>query len=59
MMQCLKISYQRRLYETAFTIGLGLIPLLWESPVGKELKRPLAQALLGGLFTSTLLNIWG
>lgn len=42
---------------TAATAALGLIPLLWGSPVGKELERPLAQVLLGGLFTSTILNM--
>lgn len=42
---------------TAATATLGLIPLLWGSPVGKELERPLAQVLLGGLFTSTFLNM--
>jgi Cu/Ag efflux pump CusA len=42
---------------TASTAALGLIPLLWGPPVGKELERPLAQVLLGGLFTSTMLNM--
>ncbi|KTD21237.1 efflux RND transporter permease subunit [Legionella londiniensis] len=42
---------------TAATAALGLIPLLWGSPAGKELQRPLAQVLLGGLFTSTFLNM--
>lgn len=42
---------------TAATAALGLIPLLWGSPVGKELERPLAQVVLGGLVTSTLLNM--
>jgi CzcA family heavy metal efflux pump len=42
---------------TASTAALGLIPLLWGSSVGKELERPLAQVLLGGLFTSTMLNM--
>lgn len=42
---------------TAATAALGLIPLLWGSPVGKELERPLAQVVLGGLFTSTFLNM--
>ncbi|NOT42459.1 MAG: efflux RND transporter permease subunit, partial [Alphaproteobacteria bacterium] len=42
---------------TAATAALGLIPLLWGSPVGKELERPLAQVVLGGLFTSTFLNL--
>lgn len=42
---------------TAATAALGLLPLLWGSPVGKELERPLAQVVLGGLFTSTFLNM--
>ncbi len=42
---------------TATTAALGLIPLLWGSPIGKELERPLAQVVLGGLFTSTFLNM--
>lgn len=42
---------------TAATAALGLLPLLWGSPVGKELEQPLAQVVLGGLFTSTFLNM--
>jgi len=42
---------------TASVAALGLVPLLWGSPAGKELERPLAQVMLGGLFTSTLLNM--
>ena len=42
---------------TATTAALGLVPLLWGSPVGKELEQPLAQVVLGGLFTSTILNM--
>jgi Cu/Ag efflux pump CusA len=42
---------------TAATAAFGLIPLLWGSPVGKELERPLAQVVLGGLVTSTFLNM--
>lgn len=42
---------------TASTAALGLLPLLWGSSVGKELEQPLAQVVLGGLFTSTLLNM--
>ena len=42
---------------TAATAALGLIPLLWGSPVGKELERPLAEVVLGGLVTSTFLNM--
>jgi Cu/Ag efflux pump CusA len=42
---------------TAATAALGLFPLLWGSPIGKELEQPLAQVVLGGLFTSTFLNM--
>jgi hypothetical protein len=42
---------------TAATAALGLAPLLWGSPVGKELEQPLAQVVLGGLLTSTFLNM--
>jgi len=42
---------------TAGVAALGLLPLLWGSPEGKELERPLAQVVLGGLATSTLLNM--
>jgi CzcA family heavy metal efflux pump len=42
---------------TATTAALGLMPLLWGSPTGKELQRPLAVVVLGGLFTSTFLNM--
>ena len=42
---------------TAATAALGLVPLLWGSPVGKELERPLAEVVLGGLVTSTFLNM--
>ena len=42
---------------TALTAALGLLPLLFGAPVGKELEVPLAQVVLGGLFTATLLNM--
>ena len=42
---------------TGATAALGLLPLLWGSPIGKELEQPLAQVVLGGLFTSTFLNM--
>jgi Cu/Ag efflux pump CusA len=42
---------------TASTAALGLVPLMFGSPVGKELELPLAQVVLGGLFTATLLNM--
>ncbi len=42
---------------TASVAALALIPLLIGEPTGKEIERPLAIVLLGGLFTSTLLNL--
>jgi CzcA family heavy metal efflux pump len=42
---------------TAATAALGLLPILWGAPTGKELQRPLAVVVLGGLFTSTFLNL--
>jgi Cu/Ag efflux pump CusA len=42
---------------TALTAALGLLPLLFGSPVGKELEVPLAQVVLGGLISATLLNL--
>jgi CzcA family heavy metal efflux pump len=42
---------------TAATAAFGLVPLLWGDATGKELERPLAHVILGGLFTSTLLNM--
>jgi len=42
---------------TAATAALGLVPLLWGEPTGKELERPLAHVILGGLVTSTFLNM--
>lgn len=42
---------------TAATAALGLLPLLLGSPVGKELEQPLAQVVLGGLFSATALNL--
>ncbi len=42
---------------TAATAALGLLPILWGEPTGKELQRPLAVVVLGGLFTSTFLNM--
>jgi len=42
---------------TAATAALGLLPLMFGSPVGKELELPLAQVVVGGLLTATLLNM--
>jgi CzcA family heavy metal efflux pump len=42
---------------TAAAAAFGLLPLLFGDLAGKELERPLAQVILGGLFTSTFLNM--
>ena len=43
---------------TAFTATLAVLPLMLGAPAGKELERPLAIVLLGGMFTSTALNLF-
>lgn len=43
---------------TAFTAALAVIPLVVGDPTGKELERPLAIVLLGGMLSSTLLNLF-
>jgi len=43
---------------TALTAGLGLLPLaLSAGKPGRELEQPMAVVILGGLVTSTLLNM--
>lgn len=42
---------------TAAAAALGLLPLLFGDIAGKELERPIAEVILGGLFTSTFLNM--
>ncbi len=42
---------------TAATAALGLFPLVVGDATGKEIERPLAIVILGGLFTSTFLNM--
>ncbi len=44
---------------TALTAGLALIPLALGGDVaGNEIQSPMAKVILGGLLTSTLLNIY-
>lgn len=44
---------------TALTAGLALIPLTVAGDLpGNEIQSPMARVILGGLFTSTLLNIF-
>jgi hypothetical protein len=42
---------------TAAAAALGVLPLVFGDLAGKELERPMAHVILGGLFTSTLLNM--
>lgn len=42
---------------TALTSALALIPMVWSGDLpGNEIQRPMACVILGGLFSSTLLN---
>lgn len=44
---------------TAFTSALALVPMVFSaSSSGNEIQSPMAVVVLGGLFTSTLLNIY-
>jgi Cu/Ag efflux pump CusA len=42
---------------TAAAAALGVLPLVLGEPAGKELERPMAYVILGGLCTSTVLNM--
>jgi Cu/Ag efflux pump CusA len=43
---------------TALVTGVGLIPLaLGVGQPGKEIQQPMAVVILGGIFTSTFLNM--
>jgi Cu/Ag efflux pump CusA len=44
---------------TALTAGLALVPLVVAGNIpGHEIEHPMAIVILGGLFTSTLLNLY-
>jgi Cu/Ag efflux pump CusA len=44
---------------TALTAALALIPLAYKGDLaGNEIQSPMAKVILGGLLTSTLLNIY-
>ena len=43
---------------TALTAGLALVPLVWAGNIpGHEIEHPMAIVILGGLVTSTLVNL--
>jgi Cu/Ag efflux pump CusA len=47
------------IFMTALTAGLALIPLAFAGDLpGNEIQSPMAKVILGGLLTSTLLNIF-
>lgn len=48
----------RPIIMTAFTTISGLFPLLWGSSASSVLKAPLAIAVIGGLFSSTILVLF-
>jgi Cu/Ag efflux pump CusA len=44
---------------TALTAALALVPLAFQGDLaGNEIQSPMAKVILGGLLTSTLLNIY-
>jgi Cu/Ag efflux pump CusA len=44
---------------TAFATGLAIVPLVIAGDIpGHEIEHPMAVIILGGLFTSTLLNLF-
>lgn len=44
---------------TALTAGLALVPLVWAGNIpGHEIEHPMAIVILGGLITSTLVNLF-
>jgi len=44
---------------TALATGLALVPLAWAGDLpGHEIEHPMAIVILGGLVTSTLLNLF-
>ncbi|HVL26296.1 MAG TPA: efflux RND transporter permease subunit, partial [Thermomicrobiales bacterium] len=44
---------------TALATGLALVPLVWSGSIpGHEIEHPMAVVILGGLATSTLLNLF-
>ncbi|PCJ20030.1 MAG: CusA/CzcA family heavy metal efflux RND transporter [Candidatus Cloacimonadota bacterium] len=51
------VSRLRPVLMTAFTTGLGLLPLLFATGTGSEVQRPLATVVLGGLISSTILTL--
>jgi HAE1 family hydrophobic/amphiphilic exporter-1 len=47
----------RPVLMTAFTLILGLLPIVLSSGIGVEFRRPMGVITIGGLLTSTLLTL--
>lgn len=57
--RCGSLDRLNPILMTALTSGLALIPLVLNGDkAGNEIQSPMAVVVLGGLFTSTLLNIY-
>jgi HAE1 family hydrophobic/amphiphilic exporter-1 len=48
----------RPILMTSFAAGLGMLPLASGLGKGSETQAPLATAVVGGLFTSTILTLF-
>jgi Cu/Ag efflux pump CusA len=54
----LRFRTPRTILMTALATGLGLLPLaIGSGDPGREIEGPMATVILGGLVTSTLLNL--
>ena len=47
----------RPILMTATTAMFGLLPLVMATGPGAEIQKPLAIVVIGGLFSSTLVNL--
>ncbi len=52
------LSRLRPALMTAASTALGLIPMLFATGVGSEVKRPLASVVVAGLASSTFLTLF-
>ena len=47
----------RPILMTALVASLGFVPMALATSAGAEVQRPLATVVIGGLITSTILNL--